>query len=164
VVGNGSIAPSTPQSVAAGTTLMFTLTPGVGQHVDSTSGCPGSFSAPVYTTAPLVANCTLTATFEPDRFTIGGTVNGLGGSGFGLSLNGGAALAVPANATSFAFPDTLPYGSSYAVTIATQPANQVCTISDGSGTVEAQVTDIAVSCGPDANDIIFRNGFDPSTP
>ena len=164
VVGNGSIAPSTPQSVAAGTTLMFTLTPGVGQHVDSTSGCPGSFSAPVYTTAPLVANCTLTATFEPNRFTIGGTVNGLGGSGFGLSLNGGAALAVPANATSFAFPDTLPYGSSYAVTIATQPANQVCTISDGSGTVEAQVTDIAVSCGPDANDIIFRNGFDPSTP
>jgi hypothetical protein len=160
VVGNGSINPSTPQSVSTGTSLQFTLSPDIGQHVGSTSGCPGTFNAPTYTTAPLLSNCTLTATFEPDQFTIGGTVAGLGGSGLALALNGGAALALPANATSFAFPGTLPYGSSYEVTIATEPVNQDCTVTDGSGTVDAQVTDVSVSCGPDANDIIFRNGFD----
>lgn len=164
VVGNGSIDPSMPQSVASGTTLSFTVTPGVGQHVGSVGGCPGSFAAPVFTAGPLLSNCTLTATFEPDQFTIGGSVSGLAGSGLTLSLNGSTALAVPANTTTFAFPGTLPYGSSYVVTITALPPNQACTITGDSGTVDAQVTDIAVNCGPDANDIIFRNGFDPSIP
>jgi hypothetical protein len=164
VVGNGSIDPSMPQSVASGTTLSFTVTPGVGQHVGSVGGCPGSFAAPVFTAGPLLSNCTLTATFEPDQFTIGSSVSGLAGSGLTLSLNGSTALAVPANTTTFAFPGTLPYGSSYVVTITALPPNQACTITGDSGTVDAQVTDIAVNCGPDANDIIFRNGFDPSIP
>jgi hypothetical protein len=164
VVGNGSIDPSMPQSVASGTTLSFTVTPGIGQHVGSVGGCPGSFAAPVFTAGPLLSNCTLTATFEPDQFTIGGSVSGLAGSGLTLSLNGSTALAVPANTTTFAFPGTLPYGSSYVVTITALPPNQACTITGDSGTVDAQVTDIAVNCGPDANDIIFRNGFDPSIP
>jgi hypothetical protein len=164
VIGDGSIEPSTPQVVTSGATLLFTLTPEVGQHVDSVSGCPGSFAAPVYSAGPLLSNCTLTATFEPDQFTIGGTVSGLGGNGLTLSLNGSTSLPVPANATSFVFPGTLPYGSPYEVTIATLPAHQNCTLSGGNGTVDAQVNDVVVSCGPDANDIIFRNGFDSSTP
>ena len=164
VVGDGSVDPSTPQTVTSGTTLSFTVTPGAGQHVVSVSGCPGSFAAPVFSTAPLVSSCTLTATFEPDQFTIGGTVGGLGGSGLMLSLNGGTSLPVPANATSFAFPGTLPYGSSYDVTIAMLPAGQACTVIGGSGTVDSQVTDIAVNCGPDASDIIFRDNFDPASP
>jgi hypothetical protein len=164
IVGNGSINPSTPQTVTSGTTLAFTVTPASGQHTASVGGCPGSYAAPVFTAGPLVSNCTLTATFEPDQFSIGGTVSGLSDSGLALSLNGGASLPVAANASSFAFPDTLPYGSSYAVAIETLPANQACTIAAGSGIVDAQVTNIAVSCGPDANDIIFRDGFDPATP
>ncbi|WP_395680903.1 M14 family zinc carboxypeptidase [Dokdonella sp.] len=164
IVGNGSIDPSTPQSVTSGSTLAFTLTPGVGQHTGTVGGCPGTFAAPVFTAGPLVSNCTLTATFEPDQFTIGGTVSGLAGAGLTLSLNGSTLLPVPASATGFAFPGTLPYGSPYDVTIEAVPPNQACTITRGSGTVEAQVSDIAVSCGPDANDIIFRNGFDPSMP
>lgn len=160
VVGDGAIDPSTPQSVTSGASLTFTITPGVGQHVGSVGGCPGSFAAPVFTAGPLVSNCTLTATFEPDQFTIGGTVGGLAGDGLALTLNGGAPLSVPANATTFAFPGTLAYGSSYDVEIATQPAGQACTIAGGSGTVDAAVSDIAVSCAPDASDVIFRNGFD----
>jgi hypothetical protein len=151
-----------PQSAPSGTTLSFTVTPAIGQHVASVGGCPGSFAAPVFTAGPLLSNCTLTATFEPDQFSIGGTISGLAGSGLVLSLNGSGSLPVPANASSFMFPGTLPYGASYVVTIATVPANQACTISGGSGTVDAQVADIAVNCGPDANDIIFRNGFDPA--
>ena len=160
VVGDGTIDPSTPQSVTSGTTLTFTVTPGVGQHVGNVGGCPGSFAAPIFTAGPLVSNCTLTATFEPDQFTIGGTVGGLEGSGLALSLNGGTPLSVPVSATTFAFPGTLPYGSSYDVTITAQPASQACTIAGGSGTVDAAVTGIAVSCAPDASDIIFRDGFE----
>jgi hypothetical protein len=163
IIGEGSVDPSTPQTVISGTALSFTVTPGIGQHVTSVGGCPGAFIAPVFTTDPLLSSCTLTATFEPDQFTIGGTVSGLGGNGLTLSLNGSISLPVPANATSFVFPGTLPYGSPYEVTIATLPAHQDCTLSGGNGTVDAQVSDVVVSCGPDANDIIFRNGFDSST-
>ncbi|HEU4663117.1 MAG TPA: M14 family zinc carboxypeptidase [Dokdonella sp.] len=161
VVGAGSIDPSTPQSVASGASLAFTLTPAAGQHVGDIAGCPGSFDPPTFTAGPLLSDCTLTATFEPDQFTIGGTVAGLAVDGLVLSLNGGEPLDVPAGATSFAFPGTLPYGSSYDVTIETQPAIQACTVAHGSGDVEAAVTNVAVSCGPNESDVIFRDGFEP---
>ncbi|HEY6940826.1 MAG TPA: hypothetical protein VI238_05110, partial [Dokdonella sp.] len=161
VIGDGTIDPSTPQSVTSGTTLTFTVTPGVGQHVASVTGCPGTFAAPTYTAGPLLSDCTLTATFEPEQFTIGGTVAGLAVDGLVLSLNGGAPLDVPAGATDFAFPDTLPYGSNYAVTVATQPTIQTCAITHGDGTVDAAVTDVVVTCGPNQIDLIFRDGFEP---
>ncbi|MGN6518221.1 MAG: M14 family zinc carboxypeptidase [Dokdonella sp.] len=161
VVGIGSIDPSMPQSVTLGSTLPFTVTPGIGQHIENVGGCPGTFTAPIYSAGPLVSDCTLTAAFAPDEFAIGGTVDGLSGNGLTLSLNGGSPESVAPDATSFAFAGTLPYGSAYEVTIMAQPASQACTVSNGSGTVEAAVTDIAVYCAPDASDIIFRDGFEP---
>ena len=76
----------------------------------------------------------------------GRVVNGLTASGLVLRLNGGSDLAVPAGATSFAFP-AVPAGTSYDVTVSTQPASQVCTVSNGSGTVgSANVTNVTVNC------------------
>ncbi|WP_300615494.1 M14 family zinc carboxypeptidase, partial [Dokdonella sp.] len=160
VVGIGTIAPSTPQSVAIGSTVDFTVTSGTGQHVRDVSGCPGTFGASVFHAGPIQAACTLTATFDPDPHTVSGTVGGLTTNGLTLKLNGGADLAVAANATSFSFPGTLAYGSSYAVTISTQPATQHCTLAHDAGTVAADVTDVAVSCTPDTSDTIFEDGFD----
>jgi len=86
-------------------------------------------------------------TVEP-RSQIGGTVTGLAGSGLVLQNNGVDNLAITANGA-FTFPTALANGSSYDVTVATQPGNpsQTCTVSNGSGTVAgANVTNIAITC------------------
>src|SRR5690606_3930107 len=79
---------------------------------------------------------------------VGGTVSGLTGSGLALSLNGGAALPVSANGV-FTFPEMLDDGSSYVVTVSSQPIDptQVCEVSQGGGNIGgAAVTDVSVDC------------------
>jgi len=91
----------------------------------------------------------VTVTCATNTYTVGGSVTGLAGSGLVLSLNAGAqTLPVAANGT-FTFPTALASGSSYAVTVQTQPASptQTCAVSNGSGTVVAtSITNIAVNC------------------
>lgn len=82
-------------------------------------------------------------------YTIGGSVSGLTGSGLVLQDNGGDSLAVSQNG-SFTFAKALNSGTAYAVTVATQPAGQSCTVSNGSGTASANVTNVAVSCTANA--------------
>lgn len=81
-------------------------------------------------------------------YTIGGTVDGLAGSGLALQLNGGAALPIHADGA-FTFPGFLATGSAYAISVSTQPSApaQVCTVDNGSGTVgSANVVDVTVRC------------------
>jgi large repetitive protein len=81
-------------------------------------------------------------------FTIGGTVNGLEGSGLVLRNNGGDDLAIDANGD-FHFDTALPSGARYDVKVAEQPRNpnQTCTVEQGAGTVgSSNVTNIVVSC------------------
>jgi len=89
----------------------------------------------------------------PGSHGIAGSVSNLTASGLVLHNNGGDAIAVPAGATSFSFPIKVAHGGSYAVTVATQPGSnldnsQDCTVANGSGTANAEVTNVAVSCGP----------------
>jgi hypothetical protein len=89
---------------------------------------------------------------SPDRYTVGGTVSGLG-SGQQLSLidNGADALTVTANGV-FTFASPVAYNASYAVAVASQPANQVCTLSAGTGSgsgVAANVTSVRLTCSND---------------
>lgn len=79
-------------------------------------------------------------------FTVGGSVSGLG-SGESLTLrnNGGNDLTLSANG-SFTFPTVHTSGSAYAVTVLTQPMGQTCTVSNGSGTVGANISNVAVTC------------------
>ncbi|MBS0387114.1 MAG: hypothetical protein JSR15_01440, partial [Proteobacteria bacterium] len=84
------------------------------------------------------------------KYTIGGTVSGLQGSGLVLLNNGGDALAVSASG-SFAFPVAVASGSAYAVTVSAQPGapSQYCSVGAGAGTVAASnVTSITVDCAP----------------
>jgi len=107
-----------------------------------------------------VTNVAVTCAVIP-TFTVGGNVSGLSGSGLVLSLDSGAqTLPVAANG-SFTFPAGLANGVPYAVTVGTQPAGRSCTVANGSGTIGgANVTNVAVTCVVDINDVIFANGFE----
>ena len=81
---------------------------------------------------------------EPTTYSIGGTVSGL--SGQLVLRNGTENLTVSSNGA-FTFATRLTSGTAYAVTVATQPAGQSCTVRNGSGTVQnANVTNVEVSC------------------
>lgn len=78
-------------------------------------------------------------------YTVGGSVTRLSGS-VTLANNGGDARTVTANGV-FAFPTPVAGGRPYAVTVARQPATQVCSVGMGSGTVaSANVTTVSVTC------------------
>jgi hypothetical protein len=82
------------------------------------------------------------------EFSIGGSVSGLTGSGLVLQNNGADDLAIASDG-SFTFPTSLPTGTPYNVTVATQPSTpvQVCSVVNGVGIVEgADVATVAVSC------------------
>jgi len=82
------------------------------------------------------------------KYTIGGNVSGLSGSGLTLQNNAGDDLAIDTDG-GFTFSTPLFDGSSYAVTVLTQPTNlsQVCSVTNDSGTLAgANVTDVTVNC------------------
>ena len=78
-------------------------------------------------------------------YAIGGSVSGLTGAGLLLQNNGGDNLSVPANGV-FRFATAIGAGTPYAVTVLTQPVGQTCTVQNGSGTANANVSNVAVSC------------------
>ncbi len=78
-------------------------------------------------------------------FTVGGAVVGLSGT-IVLQDNGGDDVTMTADG-SFTFATSVASGELYAVTIATQPAGQVCTVANGSGTMgSTAVSNVAVLC------------------
>jgi hypothetical protein len=79
--------------------------------------------------------------------TLYGTVTGLAAGGsVTLNNNGAALLAVSANGA-YGFPGTLAPGSAYAVTVGTQPAGQICSVANATGTVGSSGTvGVDVSC------------------
>lgn len=79
------------------------------------------------------------------NYTVGGSTFGLSGT-LVLANNGDDALTMNADQT-FTFSNALPPGSSYSVTVQSQPATQTCTVSNGNGTItNANVTNVTVTC------------------
>lgn len=74
----------------------------------------------------------------------GNAIGPLSNSGLVLA-NGGSTITVAAGATSFSFPQQIDYGSSYNITIQSNPAHMTCQIGGGSGSaghtvsIQAQV-------------------------
>lgn len=89
---------------------------------------------------------TINVPCTPNSYTVGGMVSGLlAGRSVGLQLNGGSTLSV--SGSSFTFSNALNSGSSYAVTVSSQPAGQVCTVAQGNGTVVASpISNVLVQC------------------
>jgi hypothetical protein len=96
-----------------------------------------------------VTTVAIACTTNPVTATIGGTLSGLStGDSVILQDNGGDALTLTANGPfTFKTPVTGPTDA-YAVTVNTQPTNplQICTVTNGSGTATANVTNVAVNC------------------
>ena len=110
-----------------------------------------------------------------NSFTIGGSITGLTGSG--LVLDDGTSTVSPAaNGTTFTFSTREPTGTSYSVTVGTQPVGQRCSVSNGSGTVSsANITSVHVSCitlysvggtinGLTSPGLVLGNGADTYSP
>jgi predicted GH43/DUF377 family glycosyl hydrolase len=82
----------------------------------------------------------------PSTYTIGGTISGLAASGLVL-VNGSDTVSPAANATSFVFPTAVASGTSYSVSVSTQPSGETCSVTNGSGTVgSSNITNVQVAC------------------
>ncbi len=79
--------------------------------------------------------------------TVGGTLVGLAtGQSLVLHNNGGNALTLSNNG-SYIFATALSEGTSYIVTVFTQPIGQTCSVNEGNGTIpSADVKDVVVTC------------------
>jgi serine/threonine protein kinase, bacterial len=86
-------------------------------------------------------------------FSVGGSISGLTTAGLVLA-NGNDTASVAAGATSFVFPTALASGTSYGITVQTQPANASCAVRGGSGTAgTANIGDVQVSCATTAHSV-----------
>lgn len=83
-----------------------------------------------------------------NRFTIGGRVTRLSGTGLVVQLNRGNDLSIVSSGA-FAFETALQDGAAYDVSVRSQPTNpsQVCTVGNNGGTVAGgNVTNITIDC------------------
>jgi 6-phosphogluconolactonase (cycloisomerase 2 family) len=124
---------------------------GAGYNVTvGTQPANGTCTVTANTAAGLVAASDIASvevTCVP-TFAVGGTVTGLA-SGASLTLGGGTAASnrtVTADG-SFTLATRLVAGAAYAVTVATQPTGQTCSVDSGTGTIgAASVSNVAVTC------------------
>jgi hypothetical protein len=81
------------------------------------------------------------------RYSVGGVVSGLTGTGLVLSNNAVDRLAIDANGP-FTFARQLPAASAYSVVVEAQPAGQSCSVAGGSGSLtNASYNGVVVTCG-----------------
>ncbi|MCA9602142.1 MAG: hypothetical protein KC417_08965, partial [Myxococcales bacterium] len=86
----------------------------------------------------------------PYQYTIGFSVSGLAnGRSVELTLSGSASsvLEVSADGSHTFDGVTLPGGGTYSVAVTATPTGQACAVTNGSGTVSGNVTNITVACG-----------------
>jgi hypothetical protein len=172
---NGSNTPLTPYAIngtlfgmATGTSLILANTVN-GDTLDLNRNGSFQFAETVFdndaytitvATHPFNQTCTVSngnGTVDEDnvtginvhcaaaQFRVGGSVSGLAGT-LTLQNSNGPDLNLTANGT-FNFPATVTAGSAYRVAVQNQPANQTCTVSNGSGTASgSNVTNIAITC------------------
>ena len=107
-----------------------------------------------YSHALTAADITNIYNYVMHTFFVGGSVTGTPGAGLTLQNNNGDDLPIAADG-SFQFATPLLDATTYDVTVSVQPPGQVCTVSNGSGTVAAaNVTDVSVNCIATPTDLV----------
>ncbi|WP_217705863.1 choice-of-anchor tandem repeat GloVer-containing protein, partial [Peristeroidobacter soli] len=83
----------------------------------------------------------------PPTFAVGGTVSGLpDGAQLSVTDNGESAQTISTNGP-FTLNTKVPSGTSYSISVGTQPAGYQCAITEGSGTVAASdIANVAIAC------------------
>ncbi len=151
--GTGSgLVTSTPAGIACGATCSSDYAAGTMVTLNASSqlgstfagwsgACSGQGSCIVTADAPT----SVTATFDVITYTVGGTVSGLTGT-VTLQNNGGDTNVIISNGP-FTFSTPMSQGSTYDVTVLSQPENQICTVTNGAGTMGgSSITNVAVTC------------------
>ncbi|MDH5720600.1 MAG: hypothetical protein OEZ13_08255 [Spirochaetia bacterium] len=98
------------------------------------------------------ADVNLTITCIDDTYTIGGAINGYSDSGLKLTLAINetpteTTAAIINTETTFSFTTGVTVGSSYAVTINTQPGGQTCSVSNGEGVMGVEnIDNVSINC------------------
>jgi N-acetylneuraminic acid mutarotase len=88
-----------------------------------------------------------TSTATTTNYTVGGTITGLTVSSVVLA-NGTATVAIAAGTTSWVFPNSFAAGTSYSVTVQTQPVGELCEVTSGAtGVNTGSVGNVTVVCG-----------------
>jgi hypothetical protein len=127
-------------NVASGSAYAVTVT---GQPTNPAQTCTvssGTGTVGNNAVTSVVVNCS-------NDYTIGGSVAGLGGGSVILQDPNAGTITVGQDGT-FTLPTPLVSGSTYAVTVETQPSapTQTCVVAGGTGTATADVTTVAVTC------------------
>jgi 6-phosphogluconolactonase (cycloisomerase 2 family) len=129
-------------AIASGTRYAITV---ATQPTNPSQNCTVSSGTGTVTAANItnvVVSCAV------NKFTIGGSVSGLSGTGLQIQNNAGDALSVTQNG-SFTFATSISSGANYAISVSASPVNpiQLCTLTNGTGTVgNANVTNATLDC------------------
>jgi len=135
-------------SFAEGTAVTLTAAPAAGQRLSSWGGACGGGGATCVVSMSAARSVTVTfvGSGSVPSYTLGGTLSGLStGTTVVLRNNGTNDLSRSANG-SFQFSQQVDQGTTYSVSIATQPSGQTCSVANGSGTMQAAVNNVQVSC------------------
>ena len=147
ITGNGSF--TFPAAVVAGgaySVSVFTQPDSPAQTCVVANGS-GTASANI---TDVTVTCALKTTTDD---TIGGTITGVQGSGMVLQLSDGSTVTIASDGT-FTFPDSLPLGTAFTISVLTVPTQpyQDCTVLNGSGTTgDVNIGNIAISCKTNTN-------------
>lgn len=135
LTASGSFTFSTAVADGAGYTVTVLTQP--SGLTCSASSNSGTISGAAVTS--VVVTCSATT------FTVGGTLSSLSGT-LVLQNNSSNNLSLTSSG-SFTFTTAVATGASYSVTVLTQPTQQICTVSSGSGTISsANVTTVTIAC------------------
>ncbi|ULR91371.1 DUF11 domain-containing protein [Comamonas sp. B21-038] len=145
--GSGNINDTV--NLPAGGSVTYTASAVLSAAATGTLSNTATVAAPAGVTDPNPGNNSATDTDSISALprSVGGNVSGLAtGKSVVLQNNGGDNLTVFANGV-FTFATQVTNGNAYVVTVLSQPAEQTCTVSQGSGTMGvSNVSDVAVSC------------------
>jgi hypothetical protein len=144
VSASGAFVFATPVASGATFTVTVKTQPAAPVQTCQVSGGSGTIGADNVTS--VAVSC------ATNTYTVGGTVTGLVGTGLVLENNNGGDLSVTGSG-SFAFATSAMSGDAFSVTVKTQPSSpmQVCSVSQGSGTVAtSNVTSVVVVCATDS--------------
>lgn len=98
-------------------------------------------------------------TSEP-IYSIKGTITNLTKSGLVLTSNLGETLNIASNAVSFVLTRNYRLNETYSISILTPPSGQACILSNGSGTISGDVTNVNIACFTSASfDTSFGGGL-----
>jgi hypothetical protein len=83
---------------------------------------------------------------DPTGIVISGKVSGLSAPGLVLINNGADEVTLSAGDTSFVFPARVIAGTGYDVAVKNQPGGLLCTVTQGVGNAQSDVTNVQVDC------------------